>query len=91
MFVHLPRPADKLAALLAMTGKVYALAAGLVAEDSADALSAHEALLPGQLLAKFTADKLAEALVVFRRQVGVLGSVVPELDLQEEVEGLCGR
>lgn len=70
MFVHLPRPADKLAALLAMTGKLYALAAGLVAEDNADALSSHEALLPGQLLAKFAADKLAEALAVFRRQVG---------------------
>ena len=68
VFVHLQRPADKLGALLAMAGKLYALALGLVAEDNPDALSSHEALLPGSLLAKFVADKLAEALAAFKRQ-----------------------
>ena len=68
VFVHLQRPADKLGALIAMTGKLYALSLGLIAEDNADALSSHEALLPGSLLAKFVADKLAEALSLFKRQ-----------------------
>jgi hypothetical protein len=57
-----------------MAGKLYALALGLIAEDNADALSSHEALLPGSLLAKFVADKLGEALAVFKRQVGLVAS-----------------
>ena len=69
VMIHLPQPADKLQALLSMTAKLFALAAGLCAEDNADALSSHEALLPGSLLSKFMADKLAECLAIFKRQV----------------------
>ncbi|EIE18402.1 beta and beta-prime subunits of DNA dependent RNA-polymerase, partial [Coccomyxa subellipsoidea C-169] len=53
VLIHLSAPADKLGALLAMTAKLFSLAAGLCAEDNADALSSHEALLPGALLSKF--------------------------------------
>lgn len=69
VLIHLSQPADKLQALLSMTAKLFALAAGLCAEDNADALSSHEALLPGSLLSKFMADKLAECLSIFKRQV----------------------
>ena len=72
VFVHAERPADKLNALIGMTGKLFALVAGLCGEDNADAMSHHEVLLPGALLAKFVSDKLAEALSIFRRQVEVL-------------------
>lgn len=72
VFVHVERPADKLNALIGMTGKLFALVAGLCGEDNADAMSHHEVLLPGALLAKFVSDKLAEALSIFRRQVEVL-------------------
>ncbi len=68
VLIHLSAPADKLGALLAMTAKLFSLAAGLCAEDNADALSSHEALLPGALLSKFMADKLGECLAVFKRQ-----------------------
>lgn len=69
VLIHLSQPAEKLQALLSMTAKLFALAAGLCAEDNADALSSHEALLPGSLLSKFMADKLAECLAIFKRQV----------------------
>ena len=68
VLIHLDHAADKLNALLAMTAKLFSLAAGLCADDNADALSHHEALLPGALLSKFMADKLAECLAVFKRQ-----------------------
>lgn len=86
VFIHLSSPADKLGALLAMAAKLFALAAGLCGEDNADALSSHEALLPGALLQKFTADKLAECLTVFTRQASRLtpfaGSECPSETLQ---------
>ena len=69
VFIHLERPIDKLNALIAMTGKLFALVADLCGEDNADALSHHEALLPGTLLSKFVSDKLAECLDAVKRQV----------------------
>ncbi|CAL8465768.1 g5304 [Coccomyxa elongata] len=69
VLIHLSQPADKLQALLSMTAKLFAVAAGLCTEDNADALSSHETLLPGSLLSKFMADKLAECLSIFKRQV----------------------
>ncbi|KAK9845769.1 hypothetical protein WJX81_002042 [Elliptochloris bilobata] len=69
IFVHLPRPAEKFALLLVMTAKLLALASGACGEDNPDALPHHEALLPGALLAKFTADQLASGLAAFREQV----------------------
>ena len=72
IFIHLDRPIDKLNALVAMTGKLFALVADLCGEDNADALSHHEALLPGTLLSKFVSDKLAECLEILKRQVSPL-------------------
>ena len=77
VLIHLSQPADKLQALLSMTAKLFAIAAGLCAEDNADALSSHEALLPGSLLSKFMADKLAECLSIFKRQVRLQHLRVP--------------
>ncbi|CAL5224064.1 g6689 [Coccomyxa viridis] len=69
VFIHVERPLEKLNALIAMTGKLFTLVADLCGEDNADALSHHEVLLPGTLLSKFVSDKLAECLVIFKRQV----------------------
>lgn len=52
------RPADKLALLVAMLHKLYALADRACCEDNADALTHHELLMPGQLMAKFVKEKL---------------------------------
>jgi hypothetical protein len=46
MFVHLPRPADKFALLLAMVAKLLALASGVCGEDNPDALPHHEVRRP---------------------------------------------
>ena len=72
VLIHVERPLDKLNALIAMTGKLFALVADLCGEDNADALSHHEVLLPGTLLSKFVSDKLAECLAIFKRQVSCL-------------------
>ena len=72
VFIHVERPLDKLNALIAMTGKLFALVADLCGEDNADALSHHEVLLPGTLLSKFVSDKLAESLAIVKRQVSSL-------------------
>lgn len=72
ILIHVERPLDKLNALIAMTGKLFALVADLCGEDNADALSHHEVLLPGTLLSKFVSDKLAECLAIFKRQVSGL-------------------
>ena len=69
IFIHLDNPADKLALLLAMLQKLYALVAGQAAEDNPDALTHHEIMLPGQLLSKFIQDKLLEALAIFKEMV----------------------
>lgn len=69
VFVHLSRPTEKLNLLLAMLQKLYALVAGVCAEDNPDALTHHEILLPGQLLCKFLQDKLAENLQLFKSHV----------------------
>ena len=42
ILVHLPRPADKFALLLAMVAKLLALASGVCGEDNPDALPHHE-------------------------------------------------
>ena len=42
IFVHLPRPAEKFALLLAMVAKLLALASGVCGEDNPDALPHHE-------------------------------------------------
>ncbi len=76
IFIHLDRPIDKLNALIAMTGKLFALVADLCGEDNADALSHHEALLPGTLLSKFVSDKLAECLGIVKRQVSLPSSII---------------
>ena len=75
IFIHLDWPIDKLNALIAMTGKLFALVADLCGEDNADALSHHEALLPGTLLSKFVSDKLAECLAIVKRQVSLLSCI----------------
>ncbi|KAJ9526862.1 hypothetical protein QJQ45_017765 [Haematococcus lacustris] len=71
VFIHLDqrRPADKLALLLAMLHKLYALANGACCDDNADALTHHELLLPGHLLCKFLKEKLEDCMDVFKTMV----------------------
>jgi hypothetical protein len=52
IFIHLDKPSDKLALLLQMLHKLYALVNQQCCEDNPDALTHHELLLPGHLLAK---------------------------------------
>ncbi|KAG2440977.1 hypothetical protein HXX76_003830 [Chlamydomonas incerta] len=71
VFTHLDpaRPADKLALLLAMLHKLYALVCGACAEDNPDALTHHEILLPGHLLLKFMKEKLEDVLSLSRELI----------------------
>ncbi|GFR47172.1 hypothetical protein Agub_g8865 [Astrephomene gubernaculifera] len=68
VFIHLApdRPADKLALLLAMLHKLYALVSGAAVEDNPDALTHHEILLPGHLLLKFLKEKMQDSLEVLK-------------------------
>ena len=88
IFIHLDRPIDKLKSLIAMTGKLFALVADLCGEDNADALSHHEALLPGTLLSKFVSDKLAECLIMVKRQVSLLSCITSAALMQCQLSGL---
>ncbi|GLI65505.1 hypothetical protein VaNZ11_009054, partial [Volvox africanus] len=68
VFIHL-HPAclgDKLALLLAMLHKLYALVAGATVDDNPDAPTHHEIMLPGHFLIKFLREKLEDALDIFR-------------------------
>lgn len=77
VFIHLDqkRPADKLALLMQMLHKLYALANSVCCEDNADALTHHELLLPGHLLCKFLKEKLYDSLelmlALMRKDLGV--------------------
>jgi DNA-directed RNA polymerase I subunit RPA2 len=62
IFVHLAADADKFLLLLEMLHKLYALVNLLCCEDNPDAMTHHEILLPGQLLAKYFKEKVEEAL-----------------------------
>jgi len=68
VFPHLPegRPGDKLALLVLMLHKLYALADRRCGDDNPDALTHHELLLPGHLLAKFLQEKLSDCLQAVR-------------------------
>eukprot|EP00201_Polytomella_parva_P019467 CAMPEP_0175041304 /NCGR_PEP_ID=MMETSP0052_2-20121109/1831_1 /TAXON_ID=51329 ORGANISM="Polytomella parva, Strain SAG 63-3" /NCGR_SAMPLE_ID=MMETSP0052_2 /ASSEMBLY_ACC=CAM_ASM_000194 /LENGTH=1341 /DNA_ID=CAMNT_0016303785 /DNA_START=27 /DNA_END=4052 /DNA_ORIENTATION=+ len=69
VFVHLSRPADKLALLLSMLHKLYALVNGACSDDNPDALTHHEILLPGLLLIKFLKEKMEDVLGGLKEQV----------------------
>ncbi|GIL75864.1 hypothetical protein Vretimale_5574 [Volvox reticuliferus] len=71
VFIHLKPscPGDKLALLLAMLHKLYALVSGATIDDNPDALTHHEILLPGHLMLKYLREKLEDALGVFRATV----------------------
>jgi DNA-directed RNA polymerase beta subunit len=62
VFIHLANPADKLNLLVAMLHKLYALVNHQCCEDNPDALTHHELLLPGHLLAKFVKERLEDSL-----------------------------
>lgn len=84
IFIHLSNPADKLAALTVMLTKLWAFVGGQCGEDSADALTHHEILLPGQVMMKATTERLNVWLSNFRDQVG-LGSCRIEIPIFLEV------
>jgi len=69
VFVHLERPADKMALLVLMVQKLYALVDGQCAEDNPDALTHHEVLLPGHLLAKVLRERLEDCQLAVRGHV----------------------
>ncbi|CAG9461634.1 unnamed protein product [Pedinophyceae sp. YPF-701] len=75
VFVHLSSDHDKIALLVSMLHKLYALADRRCCEDNADALCYQEVLTPGQLLAKAVRERLEEALLGARttanREMGV--------------------
>jgi hypothetical protein len=70
VFIHLDRPADKLGLLLQMLHKLYALVNQQCCEDNPDALTHHELLLPGHLLAKFAKEKLEDCLGAVKEAAG---------------------
>lgn len=72
VFIHLPEPEDKLAALAAMLTKLWAFVGGHCGEDSSDALTHHEVLLPGQLMMKATTERLSVWLTTFTDLVSLL-------------------
>ncbi|GLC33155.1 hypothetical protein PLESTB_000364600 [Pleodorina starrii] len=86
VFIHLDpaRPADKLALLLAMLHKLYALVAGAAADDNPDALTHHEILLPGHLLLKFLKERLEDALGVAKGLITKDINAKPETDFSSE-------
>jgi DNA-directed RNA polymerase I subunit RPA2 len=69
VFTHLQSPESKFELLVQMLLKLYALVNFQCCEDNADALSHHEILLPGQLLAKFFKERVEEGLSEFAQQV----------------------
>lgn len=69
VFVHLETAEHKFNLLLQMLHKLYALVNFQCCEDNPDALSHHEILLPGQLLAKYFKEKVEEGLSEFVQQV----------------------
>lgn len=75
VFIHLSSPEDKLSTLTAMLTKLWALVSGMCGEDSADALTHHEILLPGHLLMKATHERLSVWLSSFSEQVSLLLSI----------------
>jgi DNA-directed RNA polymerase I subunit RPA2 len=69
VFVHLESVESKFNLLVQMLLKLYALVNFQCCEDDPDALTHHEILLPGQLLAKFFKEKVEEGLSEFVQQV----------------------
>lgn len=69
VFMHLSSAEDKVSTLTAMLTKLYALVDGHCGEDSADALTHHEILLPGHLLMKAMHERLSVWLQTFGEQV----------------------
>jgi DNA-directed RNA polymerase beta subunit len=68
-FVHLHLLDAKFNLLLNMLHKLYALVNLQCCEDDPDALTHHEILLPGHLLAKFFKEKTEDALNEFADNV----------------------
>lgn len=62
LLVHLRCFGAKWEVLLTMLHKLYALAAGRIAEDNADSLVNQEVLLPGHLLTMLVKERLGELL-----------------------------
>jgi DNA-directed RNA polymerase I subunit RPA2 len=62
VLVHAPAAEAKWEVLLSMLQKLYALAAGRIAEDNADSLVNQEVLLPGHLLTMLVKERLGEVL-----------------------------
>lgn len=71
VFVHLETGESKFNLLIQMLHKLYALVNFQCCDDNADALSHHEILLPGQLLAKYFKEKVEDALSEFVQQASL--------------------
>lgn len=69
VFVHLQTFESKFNLLMQMLHKLYALVNFQCCDDNPDALSHHEILLPGQLLAKYFKEKVEDSLSEFVQQV----------------------
>lgn len=69
VLVHLKSDDSKFNMLLQMLHKLYALVNFQCCEDDPDALSHHEILLPGQLLAKYFKEKVEDGVSEFVQQV----------------------
>lgn len=69
VFVHLESADSKFNLLMQMLHKLYALVNFQCCDDNPDALSHHEILLPGQLLAKYFKEKVEDSLSEFVQQV----------------------
>ncbi|KAJ1636819.1 hypothetical protein T492DRAFT_956430 [Pavlovales sp. CCMP2436] len=63
ILVHAPSYDAKWEIVICMLQKLYALAAGRIAEDNADSLVNQEVLLPGHLLTMLVKERLGEVLL----------------------------
>ena len=81
LLVHLP--ADELPAnwelLVLMLQKLYALGAGRIAEDNPDSLVYQEVLLPGQVWAMITKERLNALMLDLKAQVEASLRLSPSL------------
>lgn len=85
IFIHLDSPAEKLAILFQMIGKLFALVDERCCPDNPDAATSHELLLPGHLLMRFVREKLGDCLEAVVEQVRRDSLRAPEaVSLQEE-------
>ncbi|KZP13484.1 beta and beta-prime subunits of DNA dependent RNA-polymerase [Athelia psychrophila] len=71
VLVHLDSPRDKFRMLLFMLRKLYTVVSGACCADNPDSVQHQEVLLPGSLYGMIIKERLEEALMGVRNQIGL--------------------